>query len=1306
MEFIKVGFYIYDIIVLVFLVMFLLGGFLKGWKKTLFNLIAFLVPFIIYMLMANSLAKVLLNIEWPVIGKIETYILNNMQSTTPSEEMIELVRNLSAAVIKLAIYYVGLILCLLISIINKIIFKITLKKFFYPDGNKKAKPSTPSKLIGLGIGFGRFVLATVVLSFPIFGVLNVAQTALKDYQLIDKMSAENSEYARVSEEEMNLDEIYDLLGTSISYKTFTLIKSSTTQMSLPAQYLGSIMSVKTDNGSYNLINEYGNIHAILNVVSRMEITDEYVSFENLTDNDIKILKKAISDIKILKLVSPLAKDIIIDELNKNTELENKEEIIDLITNLDIDKEIDIILDATNSLIDLLKGLKISINNPEDILLEPSLSNVVENVLRKLVSSTIVKEYVLPIACENIIKQIDDKTGELEKIINADNLETCIKSDVSVLIGIYQNMATTNNLHNFIFNKGTLIVDTPDAASVLESSIDKIFDLSIVKGNEKSIIIVALDKTEQEDFTYEKLFKDLDVNWQEESKILGALVKEILLLPEEARNFENYDIKTLTKKAEDGKYLYDSVIKEIAKSQMFRVVGINLLEIFKDSNEEFSKFMNLLNFEEVKKIDENAFYNELISLLDIVEIVDEINFNGESLNLTEETVEALITKVFNSCFIKDKENEIVDFILKETGINDTLVEMNITISYTDIDWETEPEKLINIFKALLKFGDITSIDINKLLENRTEETNDNIVNLFVCLRDSKLFEPVLFTMIDEMVKELNYTEVTDLLNFNALKTLTDEEFKQEILNLLDIVDLIEETGFTTDTVNLTEETVEALITNIFDSVLIKSNEEEVVKFILKETGINDKLVEMNITISYTDVNWETEPEKLINIFKALLKFGDITSIDINKLLENRTEETNDNIVNLFVCLRDSKLFEPALFTMIDEMVKDLGYNEVTDYFDFDALKTLSNDEFKKELLNLLDIIDLVEETGFTTESLVLTKETISEVIDKVFSSCLIKGNEAEIVDVLFKEAGLYNTFNLLGVTINVFDEEINWETEPNKLKVVLQSLLDFGDINSINIDELMVNRNDENKTKVVNLFNAFDESQIFRPIAFKAVEEMVSRTSYNITITPTDQALIRANTWEKEVDTLFKIINQTDELLGDEGIYAYTTIPGDKVKDLMILASESVIASKALGTTLNEMLGEENLNINPKVEGKYKYDFTNQETLKNEADNISNLIELKRLVDTSSTTDDQVVESVVNIVKDLSQDELTEDLLNGIFTENNVENIESIDFNEEATLIENSYKEYKDSASVSEATLAELEDSVLAKEVLKKLGIIE
>ena len=1142
----KVGFIIFDVLVLIFLILYLLVAYLKGWKRTLLNLCAFLIPFIIYLFMSDTIAKMVMHINIPQVGSIYDLVFNSIKEAVGpennmQEETIKLCESLSIAIVRFGTYYACLLICLLIAQINRIIFRFAFRWFVYPGGDRKVRPSGFSRLLGLGVGFVRFIFASVILFFPIYGIINLADTGLKDYALISELTSENNAFEEVSESSVDYEKIRANLNGSISYKIFTLTKNTDTELSIPAEYLGTILKIRTDTGSYNLVKEYGNVHAMLRIVSRMDISDDYVSFEKLTEDDVKTLHKTIGKTKLLKLFAPMLKEIIINELEKE---QSETEVITVMKDMDASAEADILLKAVNELFNILVGLKINVNQPEDLLLEKTLVTTSKNLFTILLRSKTIQNYAIPKLSNMLIEKIDDKTGEMNKVVSTRNLELCFQNDISKVLMIYQQLATSINLHNFIFYEEELVINTDAAANAVENAIDELFNLTIVRGNESIILRFVLTKAEQDNLSYDILFKDLNPQWQEEGKTIGKIVKEIILLPEEAKDFENFSIDKIVLKDANGEYVYKSLINEVSKSNLFRVVIVNLIESFEndEQNKEMKEILDLLNIENIRNISTNGFYNELIGLLQIIDILIDTNILDEekAINLTEANIEELITRLFGSVIVKGKEQNITEYLLDKTDVNDSLTEMGITLNIDNVNWETEPDKLIEIFKALLAFGDITTIDFATIIATRDDTSNPKIVKLFSSLRDSDIFGEVIFDMMDKMVEKEGYTDITNLFNLRSLSDLPNDEFEKEILNLLDIIDIIEQTNITSgDTLNITEANIEELITKLFGSVITE-------------------------------------------------------------------------------------------------------------------------------------------------------------------------GKEPDIFDYMIEEFGMKTMLQNQGVKLNPYDPAIDWKTEPDKLVVVFKSLLAFGKINEIDFAKLMFERNETTKANLITLLEALDDSEIFSPHIYIIIENMTAEAGYAITLTEEEKEEIRTNGWSNEVNASFDTIDKCDTVLDDSS--KYLTVEGTVVKDIMLSASSSVIASKILGGILNTMLGRDYLNINPEDEnGNYKYDFTNRQVLKDNAESIGKLIDVKHAINDKTLKDENVTKSI-EAIKALNNDEFTKDILN-VFVDGRITtDLSDISFENEGKVIEDVYTEYnKDRNNFNIIDNPELkqkvEESDIAKYILEELGII-
>lgn len=467
--------------------------------------------------------------------------------------------------------------------------------------------------------------------------------------------------------------------------------------------------------------------------------------------------------------------------------------------------------------------------------------------------------------------------------------------------------------------------------------------------------------------------------------------------------------------------------------------------------------------------------------------------------------------------------------------------------------------------------------------------------------------------------------------------------------------------------------------------------------------------MGTVLNLEDVDWKTEPTKLIEIFKSILAFGDITSIDFNQIIASKDESTNPKIVRLLTALRDSDIFGTAIFDMIDKMVSETEYTDITNLFNLRALENTTIEEFKVEISNLLDIIDLVKKTNITNkEELNIDEETIELLITKIFDSIVTKGKEPEIFNYIMNELNLTETLTNMNITLDPYDNSIDWEKEPSHLIEIFKAIMKFGNINEIDFNTLMKERNETTQTNLTALFEALDSSTIFSPHLKDMIMSMALNAGYIILLTDEDMQEIRLNTWANEVKGIFEVLDICDEILYDSS--TYDAVDGTSVKNVMLIASTSVIASKTLGEILMLMLGQFHLNINPKDEnGNYKYDFTSRQILKDNAESVGKLIDIKHALDSIENEDAKIKKSI-EAVKNLNNDEITKDTLNAFVDNKITADFDTINFENEGQIIEDVYNKYNSDREnfniANEPELREkVENSEVAKHLLQELGII-
>ena len=215
-------FMILDIVVLVFLAISLVAGLIRGFRKSLRRFIALLIPTVLLFIFLTPLTNAVMKtkVDLAKIDNIvqvipdeyttETYSIDSAISLVigsaiypddpalqENSEVQKLAYGASSMVVKIIVYFIGLIAVWILSIIIRIILRIIFGK---------AKRS--GRLIGLGIGFGQFILIFIIFLLPLFGMLSFASSLIHDV----------SEYTKEEETMEMVVEYADLYEETITKK--------------------------------------------------------------------------------------------------------------------------------------------------------------------------------------------------------------------------------------------------------------------------------------------------------------------------------------------------------------------------------------------------------------------------------------------------------------------------------------------------------------------------------------------------------------------------------------------------------------------------------------------------------------------------------------------------------------------------------------------------------------------------------------------------------------------------------------------------------------------------------------------------------------------------------------------------------------------------------------------------------------------------------------------------------------------------------------------------------------------------------
>ena len=971
-----------DLFFLVGLVISILWGFLKGWKKSLVAIVSFLIPFIIFSFFLTPIAKAILEISFGDAGTLNQMLTNAIaemlyegnEVQVANSQIYAFAQSIAVGIVQLAVYLVGaLVIAIIICPIVKIILRCTLPKFIFE------KPNMLGRLIGLGTGFVRFCIFFIIFAFPIFGVISAGKLALEDAKIVMDMTSTDSNVERVSNdsEESELDAIYDLLDSSWTVKILDVSKNRETGINLSSSYLGFICQVKSENVTFNILKEYGNIRRLLPIAQSIVETDEdnqiVFSVDKLNDEQIDILTEVLKECKLVKAAIPIIKEVTIGILENMEDADKYQAEIEAFKNIDLNEELGVIINVIAASAKSLKGMEINFNDPLEMLADPSIPANASNVINELLKSKIIVDILIPrlsLELAKALKDMEIDEESVDKLVTSDTIKNALTNDVKPILEMFQQLYVVG-LKNVINNEGQFDLGDVDTQNAIGNVVGGVFNLSIIKGNEEDLLKIGFGIANVKNLEYDQIFEGTNIDWANETAKIVEIAKAVLELigPSIAQEKEiGIDLFLETNK--EGEFIAKDAIIKIAGSDLIRVIAIGFLESIlesEESNDIPAELRECIDCNALRSFTSEEFQTDILSALDVVKLLKDANVifanEGETMDLTlpatQNAIASAVEAAFNLKLISGKEEALLKYafsIMNIEGLSFDEIFQDI-----EINWTIEKAKIVSIIKEALKLiGNSGTTDFNlDTFIAINEEGEFKAEALIVAISGSDLIRKVALNYLEKTIGEYNGTDVPqeliNCLNFNTLKNLTSAEFQNEVLNILDIlktlVDMKAILAAEGEEIILTEATIEKLVLGIFKSVLIKNNEQVIVDFILEKTSLKDTLEANEIAINFENVNWETEPQKLVNVMKALLNFGDLTTLDIETLMSDRSSTTQ--IVALFDALTASDVFRPTVYSLIEKMVLETGY-EVT-ITDLDKAAIATNG-WGVEFNALYDILD--------------------------------------------------------------------------------------------------------------------------------------------------------------------------------------------------------------------------------------------------------------------------------------------------------------------------------------------------------------
>lgn len=430
-----------------------------------------------------------------------------------------------------------------------------------------------------------------------------------------------------------------------------------------------------------------------------------------------------------------------------------------------------------------------------------------------------------------------------------------------------------------------------------------------------------------------------------------------------------------------------------------------------------KALELIDFQDNLLSDIEIVLNSLYNIyhLGFINKDIEVDYKAEK---TATFAQNLAKDIFKLSFVKGKEEKIIEVIYDILELNQ-YAEFS-SIDLTNINWDTEPEKIATIvieFAKILDGENINDADIMKIFS----ENNESLIN---AIASSEIIRygllPGLNGMIKEKIKESEYSELSDLINIP-----TDEEkLKNDLTVFTKIIPLFEEedTNILDD-----EEKLKSLITDLLSLSFIKGNEKELFEKLINNFGLKDFIDNYGLTLDYNVENWEEEGKTLASLAYQANKLGMENLNNFDELITTKKDEVKE----LLITITNSTLLQKSLPTLIDKTLTDMQLENWKSEWLENEQTTFHKNEWLEEINNLIETLEMYLDYNLSFDNFDKISASdvskIKNILDKMTDLRSIKLNYfIEIInEKLNAETGTTTTYL-------VVPSDMNWKQEINSL----------------------------------------------------------------------------------------------------------------------------------------------------------------------------------------------------------------------------------------------------------------------------------
>ncbi len=751
----------------------------------------------------------------------------------------------------------------------------------------------------------------------------------------------------------------------------------------------------------------------------------------------------------------------------------------------------------------------------------------------------------------------------------------------------------------------------------------------------------------------------------------------------------------------------------------------------DSENDYSDLINKLN-----QLDWDKELNAIADLINVLKNHNDLEINISSFDyaLKSAGLIDLATDLVNGALQMNIVTEVaIPFginILEEEFSKGEFAEYQIDFTaIKNINWKTDGSgfvtTLTNIYKEYLRV-DINFSDIKVALNDA--KLPDFVTYVFDEIDKSVIITDTLLpTVMQVLIANLEQDEdIIDLgIDFEELKKVNWKENLKPIKNLLhDLIESYQVLEIDPEDFkavlknNKLQIELDKAITNILDCDVFANYLLPIVMNVLIENlETNESLASFNFDfVAIKNTNWKTELTYFKDVFVEFLNA--YQGLDFNKddwmaILDSENLATY--ITNIYNEAKESSLVSEhilpklpnKLHELIDGVDSSLDVSFLKELITEDSIDTLLTDDLDKlivlfkeiKALGLLDGVELNYTDATTQDSLI-------KVIKEIFDLSVVNGKESTIFKSIITMINIEPVLEQYDITLDYENVE-NWDNEVDYICTIFKNAMTLtGGLEGFDLTTLLTKiSTEEEKNKIAEIVEAVGNSDLFGDSIYTIIDSVSKEIDSTIEINFTNEeknTIENVNGWKFEALHILELVEKIDHI--DFGV-DYEHLNADEMKEIMVYCSESVVSTKLFGSILNNVFN-----------GVINHDFTNQETMKNDADVIYNAIKVASIIQndtidlTDTTVTDELIESIESIATSEENLELTNQLINDIVGNETHVNYTKEDITEAAEVVESIINQYQasddqdnfDLDNLSEEDKEMIENSEIAKAILDAL----